>query len=127
MKLCEWEEKGNRLVCRDCPQTTRIVRPYPIAACDGKGEGLVFNDLSLGPCVHRGALVAIERCRIGCQREKRVETFLCLPDPGCHGPAPIASETQFSHAQTLNRRREVCVRCVRYVGLSNASGEAVRD
>jgi hypothetical protein len=117
MTLCqvEWIDEGTRWRCPVCDRPARRPPGTPIRNCLGApAEPPVWNDLSRGPCLKRGALVAIESCQLCGQREKPVETFLCLPDGGCHGPPPIVSEEQHAHAQTLTPRRLVCRWCARY-------------
>lgn len=101
-------------VCRRCGATVRSkTAKRVVRRCDAPEGGqvaapnLVFNDLSAGPCVHRGELVAIEGCQLCGQRGKPVETFRCLhPDV-----ATVVSEARWRVEQP---RKLTCGGCGLY-------------
>lgn len=108
--ICEFVPSGGRLTCTACgrPLPAKI-KQAPLRECRGPNaapaEPPIFNDLSRGPCEHRGPLVAIEGCELCGQRGKPVETFRCAKHD------IVTSEQRFRHAQP---RKLTCGGCEFY-------------
>lgn len=105
---CESEPHGAGFRCPNCKAPHRLDRKGRVPWRQCEGTGLVFNDLSRGPCIHRGEMLRTEPCQFCGGRDKLIPIFACNASDG---PAPEVSETRWGHAQP---RRETCGGCGSY-------------
>lgn len=117
MNRCEvkWIDDGERWRCPVCDRPARRPLSTPIRECLGApAEPLVYNDLSAGPCIHRGETLREEPCEFCGHRDKLVPIFACnSPDR----PAAEVSEARWAYKQP---RRETCGGCASYEPVSAA-------